>query len=71
MTEAGKSIYKDAKYIIQYSKESLIRAENTMQGDKEVIRVGISPMTPPQFFWQFISQNTGTLSRDKVSVDPV
>ena len=50
VTEAGKSIYKDAKYIIQYSKESLIRAENTMQGDKEVIRVGISPMTPPQFF---------------------
>ena len=50
VTEAGKSIYKDAKYIIQYSKESLIRAENTMQGDKEVIRVGISPMTPPQIF---------------------
>ena len=50
VTEAGKSIYKDAKYIIQYSKESLIRAEDTMQGDKGVIRVGISPMTPPQFF---------------------
>ena len=50
VTEAGKSIYKDAKYIIQYSKESLIRAENTMQGDKEVICVGISPMTPPQIF---------------------
>ena len=50
MTEAGKSIYKDAKYIIQYSKESLIRARNNMQGDKEVIRVGISPMTPPQIF---------------------
>lgn len=71
MTEAGKSIYKDAKYIIQYSKESLIRAENTMQGDKEVIRVGISPMTPPQIFGSLFSKIQGTLSRDKVSVDPV
>lgn len=50
VTEAGKSIYKDAKYIIQYSKEALLRAENTMGGDKEIIRVGISPMTPPQIF---------------------
>lgn len=50
MTEAGKSIYKDAKYIIQYSRESLLRAEQAMRVDKEVIRVGISPMTPPQIF---------------------
>lgn len=50
VTEAGKSIYKDAKYIIQYSKESLLRAENAMRENKEIIRVGISPITPPQIF---------------------
>lgn len=50
VTEAGKSLYKDTKYIIQYCKESVARAENVMQGDQEVIRVGISPLTPPQIF---------------------
>ena len=50
VTEAGKSIYQDAKYIIQYSKEALLRAENAMNQDQEIVRVGISPMTPPQIF---------------------
>lgn len=50
VTEAGKSLYKDAKYLIQYSKESLERAQNAMNYNEEIIRVGISPMTPPQIF---------------------
>lgn len=50
MTEAGKSLYQDAKYIVQYCKESVSRASNTMQNKNEVIRVGISPLTPPQVF---------------------
>lgn len=50
VTKAGKSLYKDAKYLIQYSKESLTRAQNAMNDNDEVIRVGISPMTPPEVF---------------------
>lgn len=50
VTEAGKSLYKDAKYLIQYSKESLMRAGEAMNHNDEVIRVGISPMTPPEIF---------------------
>ncbi len=50
VTEAGKSLYNDAKYIIQYSRDSVARARNAMKEDKEVIRVGVSPMTPPQIF---------------------
>lgn len=50
VTEAGKSLYQDAKYLIQYSKESLLRAQNAMNNNDEVIRVGISPMTPPEIF---------------------
>ena len=50
VTEAGKSLYKDTKYIIQYSKDSVARAQNAMKENKEVIRVGVSPMTPPQVF---------------------
>ena len=48
LTEAGKSFYQDAKYIIQYCKDSIVRAKNAMQKDSNIIRIGTSPMTPAQ-----------------------
>lgn len=48
LTEAGKSLYKDAKYIIQYCKESVERAKKVMEEKDNVIRIGTSPMTPAQ-----------------------
>ncbi|MGN0181071.1 MAG: LysR substrate-binding domain-containing protein [Candidatus Ornithomonoglobus sp.] len=35
--------------MIQYSKDSLIRANNAMQGEEKVVRIGSSLMTPSQF----------------------
>lgn len=49
LTEAGKALYQDAKYIIQYSKDSLVRATNAMQSEENIIRIGTSPITPSQF----------------------
>lgn len=49
LTEAGKSLYHDAKYIIHYCNESVIRAKNAMMKEESVIRIGTSPMTPGQF----------------------
>ncbi|BDZ76670.1 LysR family transcriptional regulator [Claveliimonas bilis] len=46
LTEAGKSLYKDAKYIIQYCKDSVERAKRAMEEKDTVIRIGTSPMTP-------------------------
>lgn len=46
LTEAGKSLYNDSKYIIQYLKDSIIRAENSMNFEDNIIRVGTSIMTP-------------------------
>lgn len=46
LTEAGKSLYKDAKYVIQYCKESVERAKCAMEEKDSVIRIGTSPMTP-------------------------
>lgn len=43
-------MYQDAKYIAQYSKESVERAREAMRENEEIIRVGVSPMTPPQVF---------------------
>ncbi|MDD6662292.1 MAG: hypothetical protein PUE72_11375 [Lachnospiraceae bacterium] len=41
-------MYQDAKYIIQYCRDSVTRAKNAMQEDSNVIRTGSSPMTPAQ-----------------------
>ena len=47
LTEAGRSLEQDAKYIIQYCKDSVTRARNAMQ-KYEDIRIGTSLMTPAQ-----------------------
>ena len=46
--------------MIQYSKEAVIRAQNAMQENTDVIRIGTSPMTPVQFLmqlWPKIQEN--------------
>lgn len=48
LTKAGVSLYNDAKYIIQYCRDSVVRAKNAMQEDTNVIRIGVSPITPTQ-----------------------
>lgn len=52
LTKAGKSLYQDAKYIIQYCRDSVTRAKNAMQDDVNVIRIGSSPMTSAQLLMQ-------------------
>lgn len=46
LTEAGKSLYRDSKYIIQYCKESVERVRKAMEEKDNIIRIGTSPMTP-------------------------
>lgn len=48
LTKAGQSLYNDSKYVIQYCKDSVLRAKNAMLEDGKLIRVGTSPMTPAQ-----------------------
>lgn len=52
LTKAGKSLYQDTKYIIQYCRDSITRAKNAMQDNVSVIRIGSSPMTPAQLLMQ-------------------
>ena len=52
LTKAGKSLYQDTKYIIQYCRDSVTRAKNVMQESSNVIRIGTSPMTPAQLLVQ-------------------
>lgn len=48
LTNAGRSLYNDAKYMIQYSNESISRAKSVMKESDSIIRIGSSPMTPTQ-----------------------
>ena len=48
LTKAGVSLANDARYIIQYCKDSVTRARNAMQEGESLIRIGTSPMTPAQ-----------------------
>lgn len=60
LTNSGRSIYNDAKYIIQYSSESIQRAKKAAQSNANVIRIGTSPMTPTQIlvdFWPEIHKH--------------
>ena len=46
LTEAGESLLHDARYIIQYAKDSETRAANAARQAPGVFRIGSSPMTP-------------------------
>ncbi len=48
LTEAGKSLYRDTKYIVQYCQDSVARAKQAAQNETQVIRIGTSPITPAQ-----------------------
>ncbi|MCM1298771.1 MAG: LysR family transcriptional regulator [Bacteroides sp.] len=48
LTKAGALMYRDAKYVINYCRESILRAKNAELDDSSVIRIGTSPMTPAE-----------------------
>lgn len=46
LTRAGESLLADARHIVRYSQESIARARLAERGEKRVVRVGVSLMTP-------------------------
>lgn len=65
LTKAGESLYKDAKYIIEYSRKAISRAKAAMQDEMNVVRIGTSPMTPAQLLtdlWPQIHQYCSDIS---------
>lgn len=70
LTKAGRSLYQDAKYIIQYCRDSVARAKNAMLEDTNVIRVGSLPMTPAQILMQLWSKVNETCPDIKFQIVP-
>ena len=72
LTEAGKSFYKDAKYMLQYMEDSVVRARNAISSNDNVIRIGTSIMTPSQFIvglWNKIKKYCPNLKFELVPFD--
>lgn len=72
LTPAGESIYRDAKYIIQYAKDSIARAEKMLADPKQVLRIGTSLTTPVQYLvslWPQILQHNPNLKFELVSFE--
>lgn len=63
LTEAGKSVYADAKYIIQYCKESLMLAQHTTDKNECLIRIGTSLMNSSRNILNLLSQISAADSR--------
>ena len=70
LTKAGKSLYQDTKYIIQYCRDSVTRAKNAMQEDTNIIRIGTSPMTPAQLLMQIWPKIQGRCPDIKFQIIP-
>ena len=71
LTQAGKSLYQDAKYIIQYCKDSVTRAKNAMEETDHIIRIGTSIMTPAQFLvdlWPKIRETCPNVKFQRVTL---
>jgi len=72
LTPAGESIYRDAKYIIQYAKDAITRAEKVVAEPKRVLRIGTSLTTPVQFLvslWPQILEYNKNLKFELVSFE--
>ena len=72
LTDAGKSYYQDARFMIQYAKDARTRAKNAMQSNEQVIRIGTSFMTPSQFLlelWPQIHEVRPELKFEMVNFD--
>ena len=48
LTPAGKSLYDDATYIIQYSKSAILKAASKTQ-EENILRIGVSLTTPVHY----------------------
>ena len=57
LTDAGKSFFQDAKYIIDYSNRAIEKAKDIDNQDKQQsIRIGTSIMTPAKFLLDIWSE---------------
>lgn len=64
LTESGESFYKDAKYMVQYYRDSVLRAQEEVLEKWKTIRIGNSNLYPSYFLidlWPYIQKESKNL----------
>lgn len=72
LTRAGESLLRDARHIVQYSKESIARARIAERAEKRIVRVGVSLMTPSSpvtRIWQRVKDRCPGMSLQVVTFE--
>lgn len=70
LTECGKSLYKDAKFMISYSEKSLEKARKIAAKKVEMIRVGTSMLNPCKVFMELWYQLSDRFPQYKIQIVP-
>lgn len=70
LTEAGKIIYEEAKYIIKYSDKVIERAKKIEMNNKNIVRVGTSLMTPETKLIEIWTKIKDKISDIKLQIIP-
>lgn len=67
-TQAGKIIYRDAKFIIDYSKKSITEAKAAASDDGTVFRAGTSKLAPARAFMDLWYQVSPDFPENKLQL---
>lgn len=62
VTAAGESLYRDARYVIQYCKSSMMRAQNAGKSSRRNNSYRRIPHNTAADFYDALAENTGMLS---------
>lgn len=72
LTAEGRSLYKDAQYIVKFSRDAVLRAEVAGGVEDFCVRVGTSILTPDSYItdnWSYISKEIPDLQLRIVSFE--
>lgn len=70
LTAAGESIYKDAKFLFDYSKKAIVRASQRSEASNYTIRVGTSMLNPCKVFMDLWYQISDSFPQYKIHIIP-
>ena len=70
LTRAGESIYKDAKFMISYSRKAVEAAKQLEHTEAVTLRVGTSMLNPCKVFMDLWNQVNDRFAQFKISIVP-
>ena len=70
LTECGKSVYKDAKFLISYSENAIENAKKIAETKEHILRVGTSILNPCKTFMDLWYKVSSRFPQYKIQIIP-